>query len=321
MRFPLLSVSGGTSPLTDTTRGIFLMIGAVLFFSITDVLAKEMGSRVGVATTLWARYAGQTIVVLILVLPRLRSTLQTRYPKLQLMRSISLFAATFCFFTGLTKIGLAENTAIMDVNPVLITLGGALFLGEAIGLRRALGIAAALCGALIIIRPGTDVFSPDAIYPLGAAVCFSTYTLITRFVGRDEDAWTSLFYTAAFGAIVMTALMPFVGQIPRDIGSISIMAAMGGVSAMGQLMLIRALQNSPAGVLAPFTYCGLLFAVIWGALIFGEIPDLATIIGGAIIVLSGIYVWYRETWVKKIDTGVPASGLPASDLSNSGLSD
>lgn len=274
------------------------MIGTMLFFSVMDVFAKELGQRVGVPTTLWARYAGQTLVVLLLVLPRMPAVLRTRYPGLQILRSVSLFAATFCFFTGLSKIGLAENTAIMDLNPVLITLGGALFLGEGIGLRRALGIAAALTGALIVIRPGTDVFSPAAIFPLGAAVCFSTYTLITRFVGRDEDAWTSLLYTAAFGAVVMTALLPFFGQMPQDWVSFALIGGIGLIAAVGQLMLIRALQITEAGIIAPFTYCGLLFAVLWGALIFDEFPDAATILGATIIVVSGLYVWYRETWVK-----------------------
>ncbi|MGY3436548.1 MULTISPECIES: DMT family transporter [unclassified Marinovum] len=291
-------------PGTDTGRGILLMICTMLLFSITDVLAKELTSRIGVPTTLWARYAGQTLVVLLIVLPRLKSTLQTRYPKLQFLRSICLFSATFCFFNGLSRIGLAENTAIMDLNPVLITLGGAIFLGEAIGLRRALGIGAALIGALIIIRPGTEVFSPAAIYPLGAAVFFSAYTLITRFVGRDEDAWTSLFYTAAFGAVVMTAILPVVGEMPSDALTIGLILIIGAVAAAGQLLLIRALQITEAGTLAPFTYCGLLFATLWGALIFAEFPDRATVIGATVIVVSGVYVWYRETRVKAQETGL-----------------
>ncbi len=282
-------------PRTDTARGILLMIGAMLLFSITDVSAKMLTQRIGVGTTLWARYAGQTLVVCLILLPRLGTMLRTRYPRLQLMRSVCLFGATFCFFNGLSRIGLAENTAIMDLNPVLITLGGALFLGERIGLRRALGIGAALTGALIIIRPGTAVFSPAAVFPLGAALFFSAYALLTRFVGRDENAWTSLLYTAAFGAVVMTAALPFVGQMPTDPLGFLLVGGIGLVAASGQLLLIRALQISEAGVVAPFTYCGLLFATLWGALLFAEFPDAATLLGATIIVASGLYVWYRES--------------------------
>lgn len=282
-------------PSASATRGIMLMLGTVLLFSIMDVCAKELGNRVGVATTLWARYAGQTTIVLLLVLPRLGPTLRTRYPGLQLLRSMCLFAATFCFFSGLRHLALAENTAVMNINPVLITLGGALFLGERLGLRRALGIGAALIGALIVIQPGTSVFTPAAVFPLCAAVGFSAYTLLTRFVGRDEDAWTSLLYTAAFGAVVMTALLPFFGQMPQQPSSFALIGAIGIVSAIGQMMLIKALQTTEAGVLAPFAYVGLLFSVIWGQVIFGEVPDTATLLGATVIVGAGLYVWFRET--------------------------
>lgn len=280
---------------TDATRGILLMIGAIFCFTLMDATAKELGGRVGVMTTLWARYAGQAVLVFLLVLPRLRGTLRTRYPKLQLARSVVLLLATLCFFTGLSRIGIAEATAIMDVNPVLITLGGALFLGEKIGVRRALGIAAALVGALIVIRPGTDVFSPFAIFPLLAAVFYSAYALITRFVGRDEDAWTSLLYTAVFGAIVLTAGLPFYGRMPPDVVSLALMIAIGGIGTVGQLLLIRALQAGEAGMLAPFAYVALVFAPLWGIVFFSEWPDGPTLIGAAIIAVSGIYVWYRET--------------------------
>ncbi|MDA7427031.1 DMT family transporter [Primorskyibacter aestuariivivens] len=280
---------------TDATRGILLMIGAIFCFTLMDATAKELSGRVGVMTTLWARYAGQAVLVFLLVLPRLSVALRTRYPGMQLARSVVLLMATLCFFTGLSRIGMAEATAIMDVNPVLITLGAALFLGEKIGLRRALGIAAALIGALIVIRPGTDVFSPFAIFPLMAAVFYSAYALITRFVGRDEDAWTSLLYTAAFGAIVLTAGLPVFGQMPTDWVGLALMVVIGGIGTVGQLLLIRALQAGEAGLLAPFAYAALIFAPIWGIVFFDEWPDGPTLIGAAIIALSGIYVWYRET--------------------------
>lgn len=280
---------------TDATRGILLMIGAIFCFTLMDAAAKELSGRVGVMTTLWARYAGQALLVLLLVLPRLRTTLVTRYPRLQLARSVVLLMATLCFFTGLSRIGIAEATAIMDVNPVLITLGGAVFLGERIGPRRALGIAAALIGALIIIRPGTEVFSPYAVFPLMAAVFYSTYALITRFVGRDEDAWTSLLYTAAFGALVLTVGLPFYWQAPPDLTALALMLVIGCIGSLGQLLLIRALQAGEAGLLAPFAYVALIFATFWGVLFFDEWPDGPTILGAAIIAVSGIYVWYRET--------------------------
>ena len=103
--------------------------------------------------------------------------------------------ATTLFFFAFSRLGLAEASAIFNISPVLITLGAFLFLREQIGLRRVIGIFVSLLGALIIIRPGSGVFTIYALLPLGAAIFHSTYSLATRFVGTDESPWTSLFYS------------------------------------------------------------------------------------------------------------------------------
>jgi len=278
----------------DTARGIALMIGAIFLFTVMDALGKAISIRTDTVMAIWARYLGQTLIVALIVLPRMPGVLRTRYPGLQLLRSIFLLSATTCFFFGIAAIGLAEATAIMDVNPVLITLGAAAILGERFGLRRALGIVAALIGALIVIRPGSAVFSTAAILPFLAAISFAAYALTTRFVGRDEDPWTSLLYTALVGAVVLSVAVPFY-WVPPDPGAVAAMLAIGGVGAAGQLLLIRALTLAEASAVAPFSYVGLIFATLWGMLFFGEFPDLPTYIGAAIIVGAGLYVWHRET--------------------------
>ncbi|MBR9842892.1 MAG: DMT family transporter [Rhodobacteraceae bacterium] len=271
------------------------MIVAILFFSLMDATAKALSPRIGVMQALWTRYAGQTLVVLILVARRMPAVLKTRYPGLQLMRSVFLMCATFCFFTGITHIGLAEATAIMDVNPVLITLGAALFLHERLGPRRLAGIAVSLIGALIVIRPGSDVFSPYAVYPLGAAVFYSGYALATRFVGKDEDVWTSMLYTALFGAIVLSAIVLPDWRTP-DLTALGLMGLLVIFGTVSQLLLIRALSEGEASLLAPFAYTGLIFATVWGLVFYGEVPDLWTIVGALVIAGAGTYVWHRETF-------------------------
>lgn len=275
-------------------RAILLMIGAIFLFTTMDALAKGISLRSTPVMALWARYSGQMILVLILVAPRLRTVAKTNFPGLQLLRSIFLLCATASFFTGLSYLGLAEMTAIMDLNPVLITLGAAIFLGEKLGPRRVMGILAALIGAMIIIRPGTGVFSWSAIFPLLAALFYTAYSLATRFVGNREDPWTSLLYAAMVGSIVMTGVVIFNWQAP-DLVTVALMLALAVVGTTGQLLLIRALTAGEAAMLAPFAYAGLIFATIWGVLFFGEFPDLWTIVGAIIIVAAGLYVWYRET--------------------------
>ena len=283
-----------TSPgASSSARGIMFMLAAVLLFSVMDALGKAISHETNTVMAIWARYLGQSVAVFLIVVPKMPTVLKTGYPKLQLLRSVFLLAATTFFFFGITLIGLAESTAIMDLSPVLISLGAALLLGERFGKRRATGVLASLAGAIIIIRPGGEVFSPYAILPLIGACCFAGYALTTRFVGRDEDAWTSLLYTALVGALVMSAIVPAYWDTPTGT-TIAMMLAVGTIGAAGQMMLIRALMAAEAGAVAPFVYVGLLFAIVWGMIFFDEFPDAPTYIGGAVIVLAGIYVWRRE---------------------------
>ena len=274
------------------------MLGAVFLFTVMDAIAKQLTREVGLIQTIWVRYTGQALLVFLIVLPRLREVAKSQYPKLQLLRSVVLMAATCLFFLSISKIGLAEATAIMDINPVLITLGAFLFLGEKIGPRRILGIIASMIGALIIIRPGTDVFTIYAVLPLIAAACYTTYNLTTRFVGNRESPWTSLLYSALVGAVVFSCIVPFFLQ-PVSLFAAALMVLLSFCGTFSQLFLIRALAIGEASLLAPFAYVGLIYATIWGLIFFGEFPDAWSIIGAIIIAISGFYVWYRDTFGSK----------------------
>ncbi|MHA6262224.1 DMT family transporter [Arenibacterium sp. CAU 1754] len=281
--------------ISGRNRAILLMIAAIFCFSLMDASVKSLAPRVGVLPALWVRYAGQMLLVLILVMPRLRAVARTRYPGLQFLRSVLLMSATGFFFTGISLIPLTDAAALMSVNPVLITLGAALFLGEALGPRRIAGIAAALIGAMIIIRPGSAVFSPSALLPLAAAACYSGYALLTRKVGPDEDAWTSLFYTGLVGTILLSVAVPFKWQTP-DAPALGLMTLIAVFGTVGQMCLIRAFSQGEAAMLAPYSYVGLVFAAVWGALFFTEFPDVWTVVGALVIAGAGLYVWQRETF-------------------------
>ena len=276
-------------------RAIAMMIGAIFCFSLMDASVKALAPQVGVLPALWARYAGQMLIVLILVLPRLKTVTKTAFPGLQLARSILLMIATGFFFWGVSLIALSDAAALMAVNPVLITLGAALFLGEKLGMRRIAGIVTALLGAAIIIRPGSDIFTPAALLPLCAAISYSGYALLTRRVGNREDVWTSLFYTGLVGTILLTLAVPFAWTAPDASGAL-LMLATATFGTCGQLLLIRALSLGEASMLAPYSYCGLIFAATLGIVFFAEWPDLWTVLGGLVIAAAGIYVWHRETY-------------------------
>lgn len=278
----------------DTARGILLMIASIGTFTLMDALAKHLMQVYPPLQVIWARYTGQTVLVALVFLPRLGAVLRTRRPGLQALRSLLQFGATAFFFLSLGHIGLAEATAITDTNPVLITLGAALFLGERLGPRRIAGVIVALVGALIIIRPGFGVFQLASLLPLGCAICFAGFALTTRFVGATEMAATSLLYSALFGTVVTSALMlvDFQPVAAADLWGFLLIGALG---ALGQFFLIRAFTIAEASVIAPFGYMGILFATTWGILFFGEWPDRWTMLGALVIVGAGLYVWHRET--------------------------
>ncbi|MBK0326652.1 DMT family transporter [Rhodobacteraceae bacterium F11138] len=271
------------------------MILAIFCFSLMDACAKALAPRVGILPTLWARYTGQMVLVLILVAPRLRSVVRTGHPWLQFLRSILLMCATAFFFTGITLIPLPDAAALMAMNPVSTTLGAALFLGESLGPRRIGGILAALIGALIVIRPGSDVFSAAALLPLAAAVCYSSYSLLTRKLGPGEDVWTSLFYTGLVGMVLLSLAVPFAWQTP-DMTAWGLIGLISVLGTCGQLALIRAFSLGEAAMLAPYSYTGLIFAACWGGLFFAELPDAWSVAGALVIAGAGLYVWHRETY-------------------------
>lgn len=285
---------GRFSALSPAAAGIGLYMVAILTMAVMDSAAKGLSQQLPVIQVLWARYAGQTAIVLVIVAPRLATVARTRHPWLQGLRSLFLLAASSCFFLAISLMGLAEATAIMNLNPLLITLGAAVFLGERFGLRRAMGILAALIGALIVIRPGSEVFSPAAVLPLIAAFFYAGFALATRKVGRREDPMTSLFYAALLGTAVLSVAVVPVWQRPDGFG-VFLMLAVGALGALGQILVIRALMLAEASAVAPFSYVGLIFAALWGALFFGEYPDGPTYVGAGIIVSAGLYVWHRET--------------------------
>jgi drug/metabolite transporter (DMT)-like permease len=285
--------------MTAKTLPILLMIGAIFCFASMDATAKYLMKEIGPAQTIWARYTVQAILVTVLILPKINIYGKTKYPKLQFLRSVALMMATTLFFFAFSKLGLAEASAIFNISPVLITLGAFLFLREQIGPRRVIGIVVSLLGALIIIRPGSGVFTVYALLPLGAAIFYSTYSLATRFVGTNESPWTSLFYSAIFGAICYSIYIVFHWN-PMSSNALLLTIIIGLFGTAGHICLIRALTLGEASLVAPFIYTNLLFTTIWGLVLFGNFPDFWTICGALIIVAAGVYVWARDRVVRQI---------------------
>jgi drug/metabolite transporter (DMT)-like permease len=275
------------------TRGMLAVLVAMLCFTSMDSCAKLLLENHHTVQVVWARYTGQTVLLLLIFAPSLGRRLRTRHLPIQLARSALLFTATSLFFTALGLMPLAEAVAVFEVAPLIITVLGAVVLGEQVGPRRWAGVIVGLCGALIIIRPGMDVFQPAALLPLAAATCMACYQIATRFLGAADPIWTTMLYTAGVGTLVASLAVPFYWTAPQGI-DILVMVGFGSLGFAGHLALVYGLGQAPASALAPFNYAGFVWALLLGFLWFGEVPDGVTFLGAAVIICAGLYVWHRE---------------------------
>ena len=282
------------SLLSPLAKGAICILLGLLFLTTMDAVAKSLIQRYEIMQIVWARYAGQTLLVLILLGVSAKNYLKTKHLPLQFARASMLFAATVFFFAGITLVGLAEATALLQLNPLLITLGAFLFLRESFGPLRLAGVCFGLIGALIIIRPGTEVFSIYSVFPLAAAALFAGYALATRFLSRDEHTWTNFLYTTMLGTAFATVFVPFYWKTP-DLLDACIMIVMSALGAAGQYLMIRAFFFAEASLLAPFGYSALIYAGLYGMVFFGEFPDIWSYIGAAVVVGAGVFVWRRES--------------------------
>lgn len=280
-------------PLSQEASGVALALVAVALFASMDAMSKGLSQRYDPVMVTWARYLSQAVLVVLILSPRLKQVARARYPLIQLVRSALIFGATLCFFIAIAFVPLAEATAVFDVAPLMITALAALILKEQVGPRRWAGVAAGFVGAMIVIRPGLSVFQPMAVLPMLAAFCYALHAIATRFLGRDENPWTTFLYSGAIGAICASFLVPFHWSTPT-IEDALLMTLCGAVGGTGQLLLILAFARASAATLAPTTYFGLLMATMWGYVFFGDAPDLWTVLGAAVIVGSGLYVWWRD---------------------------
>ncbi len=286
-----------------TSKGILFLAFAIFCFTAMDALAKHLVAIYPTIEVVWARNVGQLGFVLIYLGPRLKQAVKTKLPGWHFLRSLTQLGATAFFFVSLNYIGLAEATALADINPILITLGAALFLGEKMSPARIVGVAVAAIGAVIVIRPGLGVFSAAAVLPLICAASYAGNMLLTRHVGSQESPWAAMFYAAAFGSIVTSAILPFSWQaIPLN--DLPLFVVLGGLGAIAQLFTIRAYSTVQAAVLAPFGYLDMVFAIFWSIAAFGSWPDHFTLLGALVIAMAGLYVWRQERMA-------PAAASPA----------
>lgn len=265
------SLRGAEQPL----RGIALICLAVLLFASHDALSKYLSGFYPIVMVVWARYVVHTLLMLVVFVPRtgLSAVVRTRRPLLQLARALCLIGTSLLFTTGLRYIPLAEATAVNFLAPLLVTALSVPLLGERVSRGQWIAVLAGFVGVLIVIRPGGALFTPAILLPLGSAFCFGCYQLLTRKLSATDSPTTSNFLTGIFNSLIMTALVPFFWTVPT-FGHALFMLGLGTCGMLGHMLLTQAFRHAAPAMLAPFSYGQIIFAGMFGYLIFDHSPDV-----------------------------------------------
>jgi drug/metabolite transporter (DMT)-like permease len=284
------------APNPSPLRGalpLFLLAGLCL--SSLDATAKFLVRDHPLLLVVWARYFGQMVVVTPFAWRRGGAQFwRTRRLPLQLWRSALLLGATVGFFGALRYLPLAEGSAVSFLAPIVAVALSWPVLRERPTRARITAALAGFAGILVIVRPGSAILHPAVLLLLVAAVCNGLYALYTRKL-RHESAHATLFYSALVGAVGLTFALPFLLEGSTLGWRDSALLLLTGVFAgLGHGLLTTAYARAPATLLAPFTYLQIVWAALFGYVIFGQHPDRWSAFGMAIIIASGVLLALRE---------------------------
>jgi drug/metabolite transporter (DMT)-like permease len=294
-------------------RALPLFLLAGLCLTSLDTTAKWLVRDHTLFLVVWARYAGQMVVVTPYVWHRGGPGFwRTRRLPLQLFRSSLLLIATFCFFAALRYLPLAEASAIIYLAPMIIVVLSGPLLGERPNRWRWATTITGFIGILIVLRPGSAVFHPAVLLLIATAMFTALYYLLTRKLA-GEDKHTTLFYSALVGTVGLSLFLPWAAieglPGPRD-GALFLL--LGILAGLGHAFIIGAYQAAPASLLTPFTYLQMLWATGYGYLIFGQLPDRVSALGMAVIVGSGVALAWHER--PRLPISATTDGEPAVPL-------
>jgi drug/metabolite transporter (DMT)-like permease len=275
-------------------KGIALILISTVFLGTSDVTAKYLSATLPSIEIAWIRFLVFALIMTPAMVPGSPLyALRTQRPGFQLMRGVALLGSSLFFISGLRYLPIAEASATGFVSPLFVTALSIVFLGESVGVRRWLATATGLLGVLIILRPGTSAFHAAAFFPIVSALCWAVTLIMTRMMSGREHAITTMTYSSIAGLCVLSVLVPF-GWVAPSWHDILFGILIGVASTAGQWIVVLAFRYADASVLAPFSYSQLVWVSILGFLIFGEVPDIWTVVGAAFIVASGLYTAHRE---------------------------
>lgn len=283
----------------DNIRGLIYMGSAFFLFAAADAQAKFLASFLDPIQIAWTRQLGLLVCVIFLLVLKGPAILKSGAPLLQASRGGLAAISVALFISGVKFVPLADAVAVTFIAPFVVTILGALFLGEAVGIHRISAVVVGFLGTLVVIRPGLGVFHPAILLVLGAAIAFALRQILSRMLAASEQTATTIAYTSLTGSILLTIPLPFVWNTPASGQHLILLAGMAFCAGAGELLVIRALEIANAVVVTPLHYTIIIWATFYGWFIFAQLPDFWTWIGTGIIIATGLYILARERVVAR----------------------
>lgn len=285
--------------ISENMRGAGLMMLAMVGFTLNDTALKMLAGEVPLFQLLFIR--GVLATAALTLMARQMGQLDFRMSRSDLkwvsLRAIGEASAAYFFLTALFNMPLANATAILQTLPLTVTLGAALFMGMPFGWRRGSTILVGFVGVLLIVRPGTEGFNEYSIYALLSVLCVTLRDLSTRLISKAVPSLT-VTVTSAGGVMLFFGVLQLPAQWePMALSEVGLLLASTASIVGGYACSVMVMRVGDISFIAPFRYTGLIWALILGWVVFGDWPHPLTLIGGAIVIASGVYMLYREAAV------------------------
>ena len=273
--------------------GILLMTLGMFSLSINDIIYKNLTMNFPVWEAVFFRAFSGSIISLYLVYHSGINSIKTKKPVRHFVRAFSAVGCVVLYIFGIKYLLLSENIAIAHSAPIIAALLAVPILGEKIGIHRILAIIIGFVGVLVIIKPGTDLFQLKSLLPIGSALFMASVYLTTRSLMNTESSTSIVFYYSF--ALLFTSLIFFPSDfIIPDAFNLILALSLGIMGSMGHFFMSQAARHADVAVTSPFEYSSFIFVGLMGYFFFYEIPSKSVIIGGVLIIISGVYVAYRE---------------------------
>ena len=271
--------------------GIALMMAALVCFTGIDTSAKWLARTLPPLEITFFRYAGAFVFAALVFNPvTARHAWISRRPALQAFRALLLLGSTLFNFLALRHLQLAETMSIVFAVPFLVALLSVPLLGERVGRDRWGAIAVGFLGVLLVTRPTPSHFDPSMLWAFGNVVCYGLYVIVTRKLATVDSAASLLLWSAGLPVLFVAPMMPAVWVAPTEPIQWALLALAGFCGALGHFLLILAYTRAPAAMLSPFIYTQIVWMVLSGWLIFGDVPGGWTLAGGAVVISSGLWL-------------------------------